>query len=557
MLVSEIAATTVVKVKEISTSTFTKVARGMMRLTEIKFIERNPRLFGMGLAIWLLINFTGYLFYHYAFERKNDAFLQQGLSETQNLESKSGPFVLEKDILSLNVAIKELQNIRDLKFAAITDHQNNILAHTNADKVNQKFEPLRNEEPIDALDGIKITSGMTPDKTKVVGFFKNIIFSDVEIGRVYIALATSRLYSELNRLRLLYFAGVVLTIILFGAGLFLLDRKAKAKALKLQEDIEKMDQIGPYLLHKKVARGGMAELFLADYMRRDGFKRRVAVKRILPHLAGNQNFIKMFTREARVAALLQHPNVVQIFDYGKIENAYFIAMEYIDGKNLGEILTALKQGLPVDKAVFIISRICKGLDYSHTKQDDKTGEPLHIIHRDISPQNLLISYQGEVKISDFGISKARSEPSLTQAGVVKGKMAYLSPEQALGDPIDQRADIYALGLVFHETLTGKRVYRFSSDIEALQTIPKMDIEPVKNSVADLPDELNRIVTKCLEKQKELRYQNASDLYADLTAFRKESNISFDASDLADYMKKIFKQDATSSPEKQTPVTGEV
>ena len=351
MLVSEIAATTVVKVKEISTSTFTKVARGMKRLTEIKFIERNPKLFGLSLAIWLLINFTGYLFYHYAFERANDAFLQQGISETQKLESKSGPFVLEKDILSLNVAIKELQNIKDLKFAAITDHQNNVLAHTNADKMNQKFSPLGDEEPVDAVNGIKITSGITTDKTKVVGFFKNIIFSDVEIGRVFIALTTSRLYSDLNRLRLLYFAGVVLTIILFGVGLFLLDRKAKAKALKMQEDIEKMDRIGPYLLHKKVARGGMAELFLADYERRDGFKRRVAIKRILPHLAGNQNFIKMFTREARVAALLQHPNVVQIFDYGKIENAYFIAMEYIDGKNLGEIIGALKQGLPVNQAV--------------------------------------------------------------------------------------------------------------------------------------------------------------------------------------------------------------
>ena len=549
MLVSEIAATTVVKVREISTSTFTKVARGMKRILEIKFIERNRRLLFICLSIWLLINFTGYLFYHYTFERKNDAFLEQGLSETQNLESKSGPFVLEKDILSLNVAIKDLRDIEDLKFAAITDHQNNILAHTNAEMMNQKFEPLRNEEPIDALDGIKITSGMTPDKTKVVGFFKNIIFSDVEIGRVYVALSTSHLNSDLNRLRLLYLSGVSLTIILLGVGLFLLDRSAKAKALKMREDIEKMDRIGPYLLHQKVARGGMAELFLADYVRRDGFKRKVAIKRILPHLAGNPNFIKMFTREARVAALLQHPNIVQIFDYGKIENAYFIAMEYIDGKNLAEILAALKQGLPIDKAVFIISQICKGLDYSHTKRDENTGEPFHIVHRDISPQNLLISYQGEVKISDFGISKARSEPSLTQAGVVKGKMAYLSPEQALGEPIDHQADIYALGLVFHETLTGKRVYRFSSDIEAIRTIPKMDIEPVKNSVPDVPEELNRIVMKCLEKQKELRYQSSSALYADLAAFKKEFKISFDVSDLADYMKKIFKENVNASHKK--------
>ncbi len=546
MLVSEMAATTVVKMKEISTSTFTKFARGMKRISNIEFIQRNRRQFAICLAIWLLINFSGYIFYHYAFEQRSDAFFEQGLSETQKLESKSGPFVLEKDILSLNVAIKELQDINDLKFAAITDHKNNILAHTSADMVNRKFESLQNEKPIDALDGIKITSGISTDKTAVIGFFKNIIFSDVEIGKICIALSTTNLNSDLNRLRFLYLSGVLLTIILLGASLFLLDRRAKTRALKLRQEMETMDRIGPYVLHKKVARGGMAELFLADYVRRDGFKRRVAIKRILPHLAGNQDFIKMFTREARLAALLQHPNIVQIFDYGKIENAYFIAMEYIDGKNLGEIITALKQGLPIDKAIFIISRICKGLDYSHTKRDDNTGEPFHIVHRDISPQNLLISYQGEVKISDFGISKARSEPSLTQAGVVKGKMAYLSPEQALGESVDHQADIYALGLVFYETLTGKRVYRFSSDVDAIRSIPKMDIEPVSNLVPEVSEELNRIVMKCLEKQKNLRYQSVSAIYEDLATFKKERKITFGASDLADFMKTNFKVSDSSS-----------
>jgi uncharacterized membrane protein affecting hemolysin expression len=549
MLVNEIATMTAVKVKEISTSTFTRVARGMKRISEIKFIERNRRQLAICLAIWLLINFTGYLFYHYTFERRNDLFFQQGITETQNLESKSGPFVLEKDILSLNVAVKELQDINDLKFAAITDHKNNILAHTNPNLMNRKFEPLQDEKPIDTFNGIKIISGISPDKTAVVGFFKNIVFSDVEIGNVCIAVSTANLNRNLNRLRFLYLAGVVLTIILLGVSFFLLDRHAKAKALKLEQEIEKMDRIGPYLLHKKVARGGMAELFLADYVRQDGFKRKVAIKRILPHLAGNPDFIKMFTREARLAALLQHPNIVQIFDYGKIENAYFIAMEYIDGKNLGEILAALKQGLPIDKAVFIFSQICKGLDYSHTKRDESTGEPFHIVHRDISPQNLLISFQGEVKISDFGISKARSEPSLTQAGIVKGKMAYMSPEQALGKPIDHRADIYALGLVFYETLTGKRVYTFSSDIDAIRAIPQMDIEPVSNSVPDVHEELNRIIMKCLEKQKDNRYQSAAEVYTDLMTFKKEQKLAFEAYDLANFMKKNFKTDEYSSQSK--------
>ncbi|MGD9181153.1 MAG: hypothetical protein PVG15_06765, partial [Desulfobacterales bacterium] len=184
--------------KEISTSTFTKVARGIKRVSKINFIERNRRQFAICLAIWLLINFGGYLFYHYAFENRNDVFFQQGLSAIQNLESNSGPFVLEKDILSLNVAIKELHDIDDLKFAAITDHKNNIMAHTNAEMMNRKFEPLQNEKRIAAPDGVKITSGISPDKTAVVVFLKNIIFSDVEIGKVCVALSTTNLNSDLN-----------------------------------------------------------------------------------------------------------------------------------------------------------------------------------------------------------------------------------------------------------------------------------------------------------------------------------------------------------------------
>jgi tRNA A-37 threonylcarbamoyl transferase component Bud32 len=546
MLVNEIATMTAMKVKEISTSTFTKISRGMKSISKIKFIERIRKQFAICLAVWLLVNLGGFIFYHYVFEDRKDAFFRKGLSETQNLESKSGPFVLEKDILSLNVAVKELQDLENLKFAAIADHKNNILAHSNAEMMNKKFEPLADEKLIDTLDGIKIASGISADKTAVVGFFKNIVFSDVEIGSVSVVLSTVNLNSDLNRLRLIYLSGALLTIILLGISLFLLDRQARARALKVQQDIEKMDRIGPYLLHKKIARGGMAELFLADYVRQDGFKRKVAIKRILPHLAGNKEFIRMFTREARLAALLQHPNVVQIFDYGEIDNAYFIAMEFIDGKNLGQILSAFKHGLPFDEAVFIISQICKGLDYSHTKKDEGTGEAFHIVHRDISPQNLLISYQGEVKISDFGISKARSEPSLTQAGVVKGKMAYLSPEQALGEPIDHKADLYALGLVFYETLTGKRVYTFKTDIDAIRAIPNMDIEPLSGLVPEIPEALNRIVMKCLEKQKDNRYQSASAVYEDLLAFKKEQKMSFGASDLADFMKKTFKPNTNSS-----------
>jgi serine/threonine protein kinase len=535
-----VAAMTAVRIKEISTSIFVKFAR---RFSNIEFLHRSRRALLICLSIWLVANVAGVFFYRNTVARTNDALYQQGLSAAQNLAEKSGPFVLDKDILALNTAFKESEGVRDLKFAAVMDHENTILTHTDTEMINRKFESRENQKTIDTINGTMITIEILPDKTEMIGFIRNITFAEVEIGKVYIGLSATRLYRTLDRLRFIYVSGVLLATLILVAILFWINHRVKARALAVKLDLESTDRIGPYLLLKRAATGGMAELFLSDYVREDGFRRRVAVKRILPHLAENPDFIKMFTREARLAALLHHPNIVQIFDYGKIGNAYFIAMEYLDGKNLGEIIWAMKHGLPIDNAVYIISEVCKGLDYSHSKQDDKTGEPLNIVHRDISPQNLLISYQGEVKISDFGISKARSEPSFTQAGVIKGKLSYLSTEQALGEPVDRRADIYALGLVFHETLTGKRVFQFASDLEAIRAIPKMEVEPLINARPEVPEELNRIVMKCLERDKDLRYQSASELHADLEALRKGLRITFDASDLANFMKENFSKDS--------------
>ncbi len=531
-----VATMTAVRIKEFSTNVFMRFAR---RLSKIEFLQRSRKTLAICISIWLVANVVGFFFYRNAITRANDALYQQGLLAAADLAAKSGPFVLEKDVLALNVAIKELENVGDLKFAAILDHENTILTHTKTEMVNQKFEAPKSQKTIEVIDNTTITAGALPDKTEIMGFLRNIIFADVEIGKVYVALSAARLYQTLDRLKLIYISGVLLAAILLVVIVFWMDHRARARALAVKRDLESMNRIGPYLLQKRVATGGMAELFLSDYVREDGFRKTVAVKRILPHLAENPDFIKMFTREARLAALLHHPNVIQIFDYGKIGKAYFIAMEYIHGKNLGEILWSLKQGLPIDHAIYIISEICKGLDYSHSKRDGETGEPLNIIHRDISPQNLLISYQGEVKVSDFGISKARSEPSFTQAGVIKGKLSYLSTEQALGKPVDQRADIYALGLVFYETLTGKRVFQFDDDLEALRAIPKAEVEPLINARPEVPEELNRIVMKCLEKDRDLRYQSASELHADLVKLRKGLKITFDASDLANFMKKNF------------------
>ncbi|MBN2516427.1 MAG: serine/threonine protein kinase [Deltaproteobacteria bacterium] len=538
MSVSDIALMTVIKIKALTTSFFNKTAKLFFGA---EFFRRSRRLFIACLSVWLVVNAVGYFIYSSTVSNTKNDFYQQGTSAAADLATKSGPFVLEKDILALNVEIRELEKIKNLTFAAILDHENVILAKTGSEIMDRTFDPLKNQTPVATADDTAIIADNSTGKSKVISFLKNITFSNVEIGKVYIALSTANFYASLHRARTFYLSGIFLFTILIGGVLFTLDRAARFRIVKTKRELESMTRLGPYVLKEKVAQGGMAELFLADYVRGGGFRKKAAVKRILPHLAENKDFINMFTREARVAALLQHPNVVQIFDYGKIEKAYFIAMEFIDGKNLGEVISSLEQGLPIDNAIFIISETCKGLNYSHTRHDDETRKPLNIVHRDISPQNILISYQGEVKITDFGISKASSEPSFTQAGVIKGKLAYLSPEQVLGKPVDHRADIYALGLVFHEMLTGKRVYEFDTDFQAIRAIPKMEIEPLIDLIPEVPEELNRIVMKCLEKETEQRYQSASALYAELAAFKKEQKMSFDGSDLVAFMKKHFKE----------------
>ena len=545
MFATDIASMTAVKVKEFSTSIFNRISKN---IKEMEFMRRNGKVIFVCLAVWLVAGLAGYFVYRSDAERTRNDFYQQGLSAAADLAAKSAPLVLEKEQLALTVEIRELEKIKSLNFAVITDHTNTILAQAGAEPRVGKFEPPQNQKPIAVRDEVTITANHLPGNTENIGFFKYITFSNVQIGAVYIELSAANLNRIINFSRAIYFSGIALLILLGVVIIFWHDRRVKARVLKIKQEIENMERIGPYLIHQKVAQGGMAELFLADYVREDGFRRKVAIKRILPHLAGNSEFIKMFTREARLAALLQHPNVVQIFDYGNIENAYFIAMEYIHGKNLKEILTAYGKGLPIEHSVFIISKICKGLDYSHSRRDDDTGQPLEIIHRDISPQNMLISYEGEVKISDFGISKAISEPSLTMAGVIKGKLAYLSPEQSLGEPIDQRTDIYALGLVLYETISGKKVYAFDTDVEAIRAIPTLQIEPLMHAREGIPAELNDIVMKCLAKKKEERYQSASALYDDLAKLRKNMKFTFDTSDLAKFMNEHFDRNDKTTAE---------
>lgn len=522
--------------KQLTTSTFSSINK---KVDRVEFLNRNKKAIAMIAGFWLISIIVVYLLFDMVADNSTNAFLSDGAVAANNLANQSAPLLLEDDILGLNREVAEFAKSKDVLFSAVLNHEGKVVAHTDAEKFNKLFEPLAEPADLGKIDGVAVTSGRQADDIKAVYFSKDITFSGVVIGSAVYGVPNKNLSGIQSKFRMLKLILFFICTLAAVAAIYLVDKRRRstpARPAAIPSDDKK---IGPYQLRDKIAQGGMAELYIADYIREDGFKRLVAIKKVLPHLAENQDFINMFIREARLAALLQHPNIVQIFDFGKIHNSYFIAMEYIKGLNLGEIMGRTKKALPLDMAVFIIMKISLGLEYSHKRKDDDSGEELGIVHRDISPQNILISHQGEVKISDFGISKATTEPSLTQAGVIKGKLSYLAPEQALGQPVDRQADIYALGLVFYEILTGKRLCQFDSDIEAIRTIPEMVIPPLKSVYPDIPDDVDRIVMKCLDKDKNVRYADAMTLHDDLMQLRIKQKMTYDASDLSNFIQTIL------------------
>jgi uncharacterized membrane protein affecting hemolysin expression/tRNA A-37 threonylcarbamoyl transferase component Bud32 len=542
MPVGEKASTTMMWMKQLSTTTINSVT-GRIRA----FMSGSPikRHIAFGVTVWVVLNLIVFLILQGKIQSAEKTFFNKGVDLALGLSDKCSSPILSTDILSLNVAVSEMMENPGILNTAILDHQDKIIAHSNPSKISRKLEAVNGETIVETINGVQIASGKIDEQTPVILFRNEVTYSGVKIGKVSIGWGAQTLASTIQFYRLFMVLFMAGSLVAMAATLFLVEQRLKKRKMAMQKAMAGMTRIGPYLLTRKIAQGGMAELYLADYLREDGFRKTVAVKKVLPHLADNRDFIDMFIREARLAALLQHPNVVQIADFGKIQNAYFIAMEYVDGKNLAEIMGFLKKGLPVDMAVFLILKISNGLQYSHSRKDDKTGNPLNIIHRDISPQNILVSLNGEVKLSDFGISKATSEPSLTQAGVIKGKLSYLSPEQAMGQEVNHQIDIYALGLVFYEILSGSRLYRFANDIEAIRTIPQMTIPPIITKRPDIPQGLNDIVMKCLEKSTVKRYQSALELHDDLMKLKNHLGITYDASDLALFMRANFE---TPEPE---------
>ncbi|MGI5864676.1 MAG: protein kinase domain-containing protein [Myxococcales bacterium] len=297
---------------------------------------------------------------------------------------------------------------------------------------------------------------------------------------------------------------------------------------------------GRYRLLKKLATGGMAEVFLAQQKGLEGFEKLLVIKRILPHLADDEEFVTMFLNEARIAARFNHPNIVQIYDLGKEEDTYFIAMEFIHGEDLGRIMRKAWQArawIPVPIALRIIASVCEGLYYAHSKTDEH-GNPLKVVHRDISPQNIIVSFDGNVKVVDFGIARAADQVSTTRSGAIKGKYAYMSPEQASGKVVDHRSDIFAVGLVLFELLTGMRPLKRENDIMTLKAAVECRF-PRCSEVANVPPQIDPLVERALAKVADDRYQDARAFQMALENCMVEHRLNASTIHISEMMRELF------------------
>jgi CheY-like chemotaxis protein len=303
-----------------------------------------------------------------------------------------------------------------------------------------------------------------------------------------------------------------------------------------------IEEYGNYFLLEKIAVGGMAELFKAQQRGVQGFQKIVAIKRILPHFSDNEDFVTMFIDEAKLAAQLTHPNIVQIFDLGKSGTSYYIAMEYVNGRDLRTLLKKVREygrPFPEQVAAFVVMKVAAALDYAHRKRGFDDRE-LKLVHRDISPQNVILSVEGAVKLVDFGIAKAASKASTTMAGALKGKLLYMSPEQATGQPLDNRSDLYSLGLVLFELLTGERCFQSDSELGVLEKVRQGRISDLTALNPKVSREMAAIVNKALQKSVDHRYPSARFLERDLREYLQRQGTPITEHDVAEYMNALLR-----------------
>ena len=302
------------------------------------------------------------------------------------------------------------------------------------------------------------------------------------------------------------------------------------------------EKFSKYILVKKIATGGMAEIFLASRGEGLGVNQFVVIKRILPHLSVSKRFKKMFKNEGRVTSKLRHSNMVSIYEFGCTDNQYYIVMEYISGCSLKDLTHKLKKKkvlFSIPSVLNIVRQMASVLHYIHTYEDVETGRPLNLIHRDLSPHNIMIGFNGDIKLIDFGIAKD-TEKDHTGTGIIKGKFSYMSPEQVRGETLDYKTDIFSLGIVFWELLTGRRLFSGSNVTNIIDQIKSCKIESISSIRRDVPDELIKIVNSCLHKNKSKRMPSAEQLERSLTLFLNKRYPRFSQFDFQTFVKDLYK-----------------
>ncbi len=307
-----------------------------------------------------------------------------------------------------------------------------------------------------------------------------------------------------------------------------------------------------YKIIQKLDTGGMAEVYIAESESLRGFKKRVAIKRILPHLTKNQKFVQMFLDEAKLSLQLEHGNIVSVFDLGKADAAYFIVMEYIDGTNMKHIIESHRRArklLPIEQSIYIMREVCEGLSYAHELVDMTSNEALGIVHRDVSPPNILISKRGEIKLVDFGLAKATSQLEETDPGVVKGKFSYLSPEGASGLEVDARADVFSVGILLFELLTGQRLFYGENDYHTVELVREAEVPRITSINPQVPQDMERILDRALAKDPAERYQRASEMSEELTKLLFTYGVAVTKSDISRLVTFTLSEQETVKPAK--------
>jgi serine/threonine protein kinase len=301
-------------------------------------------------------------------------------------------------------------------------------------------------------------------------------------------------------------------------------------------------RFGKYEILHRIAVGGMAEIYLAWAVGLQGFQKQVVLKRILPQFADNEDFVRMFLDEGRLAATLHHSNIVQVYDIGSVDGQYFLTMEFLHGQDARQVTKALKareQPLPLPHALAIMIGVLAGLHYAHERVVD--GQPLNIVHRDVSPQNVFVTFDGGVKLLDFGIARASSRLGETRSGTLKGKICYMSPEQCSGQWLDRRSDIFAAAIMLWELTTGRRLYSRDCDFEVIAKIKDEDAPLPSAFCSNYPPALEHIVHKGLKRSRDERYATAEEMQLDLEAFARDEKLAVSPVALSRFMRELFRE----------------